>query len=39
MLAQELRGQIDKLRDLFWSGVIANPMAVIDHISYLIFKR
>ena len=39
MLAQELRSKIDKLRDLFWSGGIANPMAVIEQISYLIFMK
>lgn len=39
MLIQELRSKIEKLRDLFWSGGIANPMAVIEQISYLIFMK
>ncbi len=39
MLVQELRSKIDKLRDLFWSGGIANPMAVIEQVSYLIFMK
>ncbi|MEA1928816.1 MAG: type I restriction-modification system subunit M N-terminal domain-containing protein [Candidatus Auribacterota bacterium] len=39
MLVQELRSKIDKLRDLFRAGGIANPMAVIEQISYLIFMK
>lgn len=39
MLVQELRSRIDKLRNLFWSGGISNPMAAIEQISYLIFMK
>lgn len=39
MLAQELRSQIDRLWNLFWSGGIANPLTAIEQISYLIFMK
>jgi len=32
MLVQELRSKIDKLRDLFWAGGVANPIAVIEQL-------
>ncbi len=39
MLAQELKSQVDKLWNLFWSGGIANPLMAIEQISYLIFMK
>ena len=39
MLAQELKAQVDKLWNLFWSGGIANPLTAIEQISYLIFMK
>ena len=39
MLAQELKSQVDKLWNLFWSGGIANPLTAIEQISYLIFMK
>ena len=39
MLAAELKSQIDKLRDRFWSGGISNPLTAIEQISYLIFMK
>jgi len=39
MLKAELKAQIDKLRDRFWSGGISNPLAAIEQISYLIFMK
>ncbi len=39
MLAAELKSQINKLWDKFWSGGIANPLTAIEQISYLIFMR
>jgi len=35
----ELRSQIDKLWTEFWTGGIANPLMVIEQISFLIFAR
>lgn len=39
MLATELKSQINKLWDRFWSGGIANPLTAIEQISYLIFVK
>ena len=39
MLAPELKSDIDKLWDKFWSGGIANPLAAIEQIVYLIFLK
>lgn len=39
MLTGELRNQVDKVWDSFWSGGIANPLEVIEQITYLLFLR
>jgi type I restriction enzyme M protein len=39
MLTGQLRNDIDKLWEKFWTGGIANPLTVIEQISYLIFAR
>lgn len=39
MLTGELRNQVDRLWDAFWSGGISNPLEVIEQITYLIFLR
>lgn len=39
MLAQELKSQINKLWDKFWSGGISNPLTAIEQMSYLIFMK
>jgi type I restriction enzyme M protein len=39
MLTGELRNQIDRIWDAFWSGGISNPLEVIEQITYLIFLR
>jgi len=39
MLTGQLRNDIDKLWEKFWTGGIANPLTVIEQISYLIFSR
>lgn len=39
MLTGELRGKIDRVWDAFWSGGIANPLEVIEQITYLLFIR
>ncbi len=39
MLASELKSQINKLWDRFWSGGIANPLTAIEQMSYLIFMK
>lgn len=39
MLTGEIRSQIDKIWDAFWSGGISNPVEVIEQITYLLFLR
>jgi type I restriction enzyme R subunit len=39
MLTGELRNQIDRIWDAFWSGGISNPLEVIEQITYLLFQR
>jgi type I restriction enzyme M protein len=39
MVTGELRNQIDRLWDAFWSGGISNPLEVIEQITYLLFLR
>jgi type I restriction enzyme M protein len=36
---QEFKSDIDKLWNEFWSGGIANPLSVIEQISFLMFAR
>jgi len=35
----ELKSQVDKVWEAFWSGGIANPMDVIEQITYLLFIK
>jgi type I restriction enzyme M protein len=39
MINGQLKSSIDKLWDDFWSGGIANPLSVIEQISFLMFAR
>lgn len=39
MLTGKIRGQIDKIWEMFWTGGVANPISVIEQISYLLFIR
>jgi hypothetical protein len=39
MITGELRSKVDRLWDAFWSGGIANPLEVIEQITYLMFIR
>jgi type I restriction enzyme M protein len=39
MLTGEIRGQIDRIWDAFWSGGISNPLEVIEQITYLLCLR
>jgi type I restriction enzyme M protein len=34
-----LKSQVDKVWDAFWSGGIANPVEVIEQITYLLFIK
>ncbi len=39
MLTGQLRNDIDKLWEKFWTGGVTNPLVVIEQISYLMFAR
>jgi type I restriction enzyme M protein len=39
MLTGELRSKIDNVWNAFWAGDIANPLEVIEQITYLLFMR
>src|SRR5882757_8027673 len=39
MLTCELRSQVDSIWNDFWSGGLANPLQVIEQITYLIFIK
>ncbi|MDD7984697.1 class I SAM-dependent DNA methyltransferase [Lentisphaera marina] len=39
MITGQLKNKIDNLWEKFWTGGIANPMTVIEQISYLMFAR
>src|SRR5882724_1993458 len=39
MLTGEIRNQVDRIWDAFWSGGIANPLEVIEQITYLLFLK
>lgn len=39
MLTGEIRNKVDKLWEAFWTGGIANPLSVIEQISYLLFIK
>ena len=39
MLTGELKGQIDKVWEAFWTGGLSNPLTVIEQMTYLLFIR
>lgn len=39
MLTGEIRNQIDSIWNDFWAGGIANPLSVIEQITYLLFIK
>jgi type I restriction enzyme M protein len=39
MLTGEIRSQIDRIWDAFWSGGLSNPLEVIEQITYLLFIK
>jgi type I restriction enzyme M protein len=39
MITGELKSRIDKLWSEFWTGGIANPLTVIEQITFLMFTR
>jgi type I restriction enzyme M protein len=39
MLTGEIRNQINRIWDSFWAGGIANPLEVMEQITYLLFLK
>jgi type I restriction enzyme M protein len=39
MLTGELRSQIDKVWNAFWTGGLSNPLTVIEQMTYLLFIK
>lgn len=39
MITNDIKNQIDRIWDTFWSGGISNPLEVIEQITYLLFLR
>lgn len=39
MITGELKSQIDKVWEAFWTGGLANPITVIEQMTYLLFIR
>lgn len=39
MLTGDLKSQIDRVWDAFWTGGLSNPLTVIEQMTYLLFIR
>ena len=39
MITGELKSQLDKIWDAFWTGGISNPLSVIEQFTYPFFIR
>jgi type I restriction enzyme M protein len=39
MLTGDIRNQVDRIWDAFWSGGVSNPLSVIEQITYLLFIK
>lgn len=39
MITGELKSKVDQLWNAFWNGGIANPLSVIEQITYLLFVK
>jgi len=39
MLTTELKSQIDRVWEAFWTGGLSNPLTVIEQMTYLLFIR
>jgi len=39
VITGELKSQVDKIWEAFWTGGIANPLTVIEQFTYLLFLR
>jgi len=39
MITGELKSRVDRIWDMMWSGGIANPLSVIEQLTYLLFIK
>lgn len=39
MITGELKSQVDKIWESFWTGGVSNPLTVIEQFTYLLFIR
>lgn len=39
MITGEIKAQVDKVWNTFWSGGLSNPLEVIEQITYLLFLK
>lgn len=39
MITGEIKNQIDQIWNAFWAGGVANPLSVIEQITYLLFIK
>ena len=39
MITGELKSQVDKIWEAFWTGGTSNPLTVIEQFTYLLFIR
>ena len=39
MVTGELKSQVDKVWETFWTGGISNPLTVIEQFTFLLFLR
>ena len=39
MLTGSLKSKVDKIWDTMWAGGIANPLSVIEQLTYLLFIK
>ena len=39
MITGELKSKVDRIWEAFWSGGIANPLEVMEQLTYLLFIR
>lgn len=39
MITGELKSQIDRVWEAFWTGGLSNPLTVIEQMTYLLFIR
>jgi len=39
MITGEIKSQVDKIWESFWTGGIANPLTVIEQFTFLLFLR